>query len=137
MTSYFSPLRKSIRWYQKVAFQLLLGISVINALILYKKITGKSTQISEFCQELIIALAKVNKPLISPISKKHTLIESNEYILNSNRKKRRRCIGCYENLQKQFGRNEDQKSCKQVNTMCETCENKPYYCITCFQKKHG
>lgn len=77
----------------------------------------------------------MNDPLISPISKKHTLVESNEYILNSNRKKRYRCISCYENLQKQFGRNEAQKICKQVNTMYEICEKKLYYCISCFQKK--
>lgn len=29
MNSYFTPLRKSIRWYHKVAFQLLLGTSVV------------------------------------------------------------------------------------------------------------
>lgn len=89
MTSYFPPLRKSIRLYQKVAFQLLQEASVINALILYKKMTGKSTQISEFRQELIISLAKLNEPLISPISQKHTLVECNEYILKSNKRSKK------------------------------------------------
>lgn len=41
MTSYFSPLRKTIRWYHKVSFYVLLGTSVINAMILHKQITGK------------------------------------------------------------------------------------------------
>lgn len=46
MTSYFSALRKTIRWYHKVAFHLLLGTSVINAMILHKQVTGKKIQIS-------------------------------------------------------------------------------------------
>lgn len=43
-----------------------------------------------------------------------------------------RCVGCYERLRKEVGRNKVQKKCKQVNTMCETCETNPYYCIDCF-----
>jgi len=35
-TSYFSPLRKIVRRYHKVAFHVLLGTSVINAMLLYK-----------------------------------------------------------------------------------------------------
>lgn len=32
--SYFSPLRKTIRWYHKVAFELILNTSITNALLL-------------------------------------------------------------------------------------------------------
>ena len=44
MASYYTPIRKTIRWYHKVAFELLLGISVTNCLLLYntvKRITWK------------------------------------------------------------------------------------------------
>lgn len=42
INSYFTALRKSIRWYHKVEFQLLLGKSVVNALVVYKELTGKN-----------------------------------------------------------------------------------------------
>ncbi|KAL4143772.1 hypothetical protein QTP88_006058 [Uroleucon formosanum] len=58
MNSYFTPLRKSIKWYYKVAFQLLLGTSVVNALVMYKELTGKSIQISQFRQQIIEKLIK-------------------------------------------------------------------------------
>jgi len=35
LSSYSSPVRKSIRWYHKVATEVLLGTSVVNALIVY------------------------------------------------------------------------------------------------------
>ncbi|KAJ8930358.1 hypothetical protein NQ314_016855 [Rhamnusium bicolor] len=37
MASYFSPLRKTIRWYHKVVFEMLLNTVVINSLIIYKR----------------------------------------------------------------------------------------------------
>lgn len=35
LSSYSSPVRKSIRWYHKVATEVLLGTAVVNALIVY------------------------------------------------------------------------------------------------------
>ncbi|KAF0750273.1 piggyBac transposable element-derived protein 4-like [Aphis craccivora] len=90
MTSYFSPLRKTIRWYHKVAFHL---------------------------EEIIMALGKVDDQIISPRSNKHKLVENNQYRNNSNRKKRSRCVGCYERLRKELGRNEAQKKCKQIHML--------------------
>ena len=37
MSSYYSPLRETKKWYKKAAFELLLGTSVVNACILYSK----------------------------------------------------------------------------------------------------
>lgn len=41
LLNYYSCLRKSIRWYHKVAFELLLCTSVINTHILYINISPK------------------------------------------------------------------------------------------------
>lgn len=35
LLSYSSPIHKSIRWYHKVATELILGTAVVNALIIY------------------------------------------------------------------------------------------------------
>lgn len=106
MSSYFTPLRKTIRWYHKIAFQLLLGTAVVNSLILYKEITRKNIQISEFRQSIIEELGQFTN-IYSPSShsKKHTLVNGRE-LNNDNRKKRRRCSKCYLNLSKEFGRSE-------------------------------
>ena len=53
MSSYFSPLRKSIFWYNKVALELLLGTSVVNALLVYNKLSQQKKQISEFRKSLV------------------------------------------------------------------------------------
>lgn len=136
MASYYTPLRKTIRWYHKLAFHLLLGTAMVNSLILYKEVTGKNIQISEFIQNIsqeLSQLGDINSP--SSQTKKHYLVEGSE-VNNGNRKKRRRCGKCYINLSKEFGREEAQKKCKQVYTYCSTCDDKPYLCLEHFQRNH-
>ncbi|KAL6418184.1 hypothetical protein ACFW04_011079 [Cataglyphis niger] len=48
MAAYNSPLRKTLKWYKKVAFELLLNTSVINALILYNAQHQRPISIVEF-----------------------------------------------------------------------------------------
>jgi len=137
MNSYFTPLRKSIRWYHKVAFQLLLGTSVVNALVMYKELTGKNIQISAFRQQIIEKLIKKKDEInISPSSRKHKLVQTNETQGQSNKKKRRRCVKCYEKLENERGRQVAQKICKTTVTFCNSCENKPAFCLECFQNTH-
>lgn len=40
MAAYDPPLRKSLKWYRKVVFDLILNTSVVNALCLFKKSTA-------------------------------------------------------------------------------------------------
>lgn len=35
LANYYSPLKKSFRWFQKVAFDIVLNMAVTNAYILY------------------------------------------------------------------------------------------------------
>jgi len=39
MSSYSSPLKKTIKWYKKVAFDILLSTTTVNALSLFKSVT--------------------------------------------------------------------------------------------------
>jgi archaellin len=41
MISYSSPLRKTVKWYRKLAVELLLNTCVLNSLVLYKLIIKK------------------------------------------------------------------------------------------------
>ncbi|XP_050063121.1 piggyBac transposable element-derived protein 4-like [Aphis gossypii] len=84
MTSYSNPLRRSQKWYRKVALDALLNISVVNALVLFQKVTSSKISITEFRSTLVEQL--INKETITEIvSQKHTLEKSN----------RSRCVGCY------------------------------------------
>ena len=60
MSSYFSPLRKSVIWYNKVAIELLLSTSVVNALIVYTKLTNRKMKIKNFREELVKKLLGLN-----------------------------------------------------------------------------
>lgn len=84
MTSYSNPLRRSQKWYRKVALDALLNISVVNALVLFQKVTSSKMSITAFRTTLVEQL--INKETITEIiSQKYVLEKSN----------RSRCAGCY------------------------------------------
>ena len=59
-TSYFTPLRKTVRWYHKIGFEFLLNTAVVNALIIYNEIRGnQKTQIAKFRHDHIYSLAEM------------------------------------------------------------------------------
>lgn len=75
MASYSSPLKRSIKWYRKVAFDILLSTSVVNALSLYKSVTMNNITITRFKEEIIKPILfkpTVQSLLVTPIS--HTLV---------------------------------------------------------------
>lgn len=65
LSSYNSSVRKSIRWYHKVAIELLFGTSIVNALVIYNKIKPnnklKITQFREVLVDEILGLKKSNE----------------------------------------------------------------------------
>ena len=44
MTSYVTTLRKGVKWYRKLAIELLLGIAVVNAWVAYKEATKERSR---------------------------------------------------------------------------------------------
>lgn len=52
MTAYSNPLRKPLKWYKKVAFELLLNTSVVNAWTLYNTQQQRLISIVEFRKRL-------------------------------------------------------------------------------------
>ena len=37
LSAYYTCLRRSIKWYQKVAFELIFGTSIVNSYLIYKE----------------------------------------------------------------------------------------------------
>ena len=54
LMAYYTPLRKTLKWYRKVVLQFL-DMAVVNAYLLYTKLGGTKRQIW-FCKQLIRSL---------------------------------------------------------------------------------
>ncbi|CAI6376732.1 unnamed protein product [Macrosiphum euphorbiae] len=48
MSSYSNPLRRSTKWYRKVALDALLNIAVVNSMVLFNTITSSKMSITAF-----------------------------------------------------------------------------------------
>jgi len=126
--SYHSPLRRSIKWYRKIAFEVLLNTSLLNALTLFTAVIGNKMGVTEFREEIVTALlTKNNIPMIPTLTEKEV-----HKIVNS---KRSKCSNCYSEMVQQGGRTHAQKITRKVQTMCTGCSK--YFCLDCFFKTHS
>jgi hypothetical protein len=114
--SYHSPLRRSLKWYRKVAFEILLNTSLLNAPTLFTTVTGNKMGVTKFRKSILKSLLK--KSQISQISQ-----GENHKIVTC---KRGRCYECYNGMGKQGGRQHAQK----VQTICISCSK--FLCLYCF-----
>jgi len=145
LASYQSPVRKSIRWYHKVAVELLLGTSVVNAQLLYNAHcvdTGNpdgTLQIAEFRESIIESLLNCNNrcsPAEQPKVHFLRVTQDKEGGKRINRRKRRYCIGCYNQYTQSSGRELAKRKAKKVITECAGCPGNPRFCYECFPKYH-
>ncbi len=88
MASYFTPLRKSIRWYHKIAFEYLLTTAIVNALVIFRKHNQNKVQIAEFRKSIIESLCDMdNQSLTTPRAAGGRSTST-----------RHRCVGCYSEM---------------------------------------
>ena len=66
MVFYATTIRKGIKWYRKLGIQLLLEISVVNALTVYKIATRKNINIRIFRQLLVAKLLGLSENTKNP-----------------------------------------------------------------------
>ena len=138
LASYFSPLRKTIRWFHKVAFELLLNTAVVNAYLLYNEEAVRRMQVAEFRENIIMSLTQKRRDDQGEEPSegtKHMLIETDERT-SDNRKKRGRCTACYSVIAAKEGPSIARKKAKLVSTRCSQCANKAYFCLEHFQTHH-
>lgn len=58
LSSYYTPLRKTSKWYKKVAVELLLGTCVINAFVIFNEGRQKKWELLKFREVLLRELIK-------------------------------------------------------------------------------
>lgn len=137
MASYATTLRKGIKWYKRLGMELLLGLTVVNAWVLYKRATNSKIKIRAFREMLVSDLLDIKHEVTErprnslPLS--HFLITRMDA---TGKKLRRKCTGCYTTMQKELGRKEARNKAKMVFTFCELCPGQPQMCLPCFNKTH-
>lgn len=138
LDNYYSPLRKTIKWFHKLAFELLLNTATVNASILFHSTTNKKMSMSKFRESLIFSLTGVNATTKARASnnsaEKHELTDCTTRLSN-NRIKRRRCIKCYAEIA-QNDINSARNKAKTVTTFCNACPNQPFMCLQHFNSFH-
>lgn len=140
LSSYSSALRKSSKWYRKVAIELIWGTTLVNAYHLYKtNSVNKSLSSTDFRMAVITSLlgrdGEAPAPdQNSPASSSRT---NNRHLhVPHPLKKRSRCQTCYE----KYGRNGKMVQGKRVRPamvyfICSACDQ--FFCKECFNKKHS
>lgn len=136
MSSYESPVRKGVKWYRKLALELITSTAVVNALIVYKQVTGKAMKIKKFREIITEYLLEIRTPTQRQPKKVKVTHMLKVNVDVNGRKTRRRCKMCYEKVMKEKGRKEARNKARNVYTFCVGCPEKPYLCHDCFENIH-
>lgn len=124
-----------------MATEVILGTSVVNALIVYKKNNPQETNMSitKFREMLVDEILMLDQPIVTenspnlPIRRKHKFEETNERDVR-NRKIRKRCTHCYSANTSASGSVKASTDTRKFSTYCSTCN--VYTCMECYNKKH-
>jgi len=143
LMSYYSPLRKTLKWYRKVVLQHL-DMAMVNAFLLYKKVGGTKAQL-KFRKCVIASLlssdtrTNEDNPQTSNTtafyhhkSSDHSRLSGQHYLAyipstTSKKNAARKCVVC-----------NGQGKRKETRYLCETCPSKPALCVVpCFKTFHS
>lgn len=130
MKSYTTSLRRGVKWYRKLAIELLLGSALVNAHILHQEVANEKMSITKFKEQIaskLLGFEDVQQMQnVTVTGPQHSLEENNS---------RGRCFICYKKLQTMFGRTHAQSRTPRTKLKCTACEK--YYCLECFFQVHN
>ncbi|XP_046674846.1 uncharacterized protein LOC124363630 [Homalodisca vitripennis] len=140
MSSYYTPLRKPVKWFKKVALELLLDTCVVNAYVIfnadrqnrdkYTMLKFRECIIKKLLENQQTLQATTPSPFGTPKTTQHVLLT---LAAGSSRK---RCPPCYEKIAADDGVKKARNNEKRVKTYCKGRTNTPAMCLACFNKKH-
>ncbi|CAH1980597.1 unnamed protein product [Acanthoscelides obtectus] len=138
MTAHQTPLRRTFKWYRKLAVEIILNTAMVNAWIMYKETVNARISLLQFrkavtyklCQAQDDGLAEQPDAEMIPKRKrqKHEMGKS-DY------KKRRLCSRCYEKARAEKGWKEARELTR-GRYYCKGCNGEPFFCLSCFNKFH-
>ncbi|CAH1993130.1 unnamed protein product [Acanthoscelides obtectus] len=145
MSSYYTCLRKSVKWYKKVIFEIILGTCVVNAWVIHSSHNQAKNKLDmlRFREKLIDGLLsdteengdsieaageiRVVHDVPGNTSSRKRARSSHrlgKYEGNA-RKSRKRCSNCYKMLKDEKGRKVASAQASKVLTFCEDCNGQP------------
>jgi len=139
LISYYTPLRKMLKWYRKVVLQYL-DIAVVNAYLLYTKLGGTRRQIWFRKQVIHALIGEEDRPEVPQPSTSFFVqhkasdlsrLSGQHYFgvipgTDAKSVRTRKCVVCRRHGQR-----------KETRYICETCTSKPALCvIPCFKDFH-
>ncbi|XP_048508002.1 piggyBac transposable element-derived protein 4-like [Athalia rosae] len=135
MASYATTIRKSIKWYRKLAIHFLIGTSVVNAHVVYQKATNRNIQIRKFRELIVREWCESENARPQAVKKApHRLqIRKNP----QGKSIRRMCVRCYAKQRETLERQDAKKNVRKTITYCPECPQSPQLCLKCFNAYHS
>ncbi|KAL4152942.1 hypothetical protein QTP88_000775 [Uroleucon formosanum] len=136
MTSYACVNRRGVKWYRKVALELITGMAMVNACIIFKELIKSKITVTSFRREVCKSLLGIETQTRLPPTK--SVIHILQPRTGGGTSDRKQCVLCYENLTKlkKLSRDEARKRVKKFKTFCNGCPKKPTMCFECHIAKH-
>ncbi|KAJ8951041.1 hypothetical protein NQ314_007741 [Rhamnusium bicolor] len=125
MNAYSTSLRRGVKWYSKLAIELLLGTTIVKAFILHQEVANGKMSITQFKEKIAIKVLELEGSG-AEVPKEGV----NHKLIHLTRLDRRRCITCYEKIQREYGRIHAQWKAKQTQYKC--VEYSKPYCLDFF-----
>lgn len=99
MISYASPLRKKIKWYHKLAIDLLTNTTMLNAFLYHRNVTKSNISLKKFREEVVQGILSSTSagsiPIENDFSGNGTSNITHKLDIENIRK---RCERCYQRL---------------------------------------
>lgn len=130
LKSYNTALRRSVKWYRKLAFELLTGTAIVNAHIAFREITNNRMSITEFKEKIVEGLLNTEEDDQS-VQEENQPEHRLEDVTRANR---RRCVVCYQKITAESGRAFASRRTPQTTLKCTACDK--FFCLECFFDMH-
>lgn len=109
LASYHNCFRKTVRWYHKVIIELLLGTSIVNAMLLFNEQRTKDglavMSVTQFRESVCRALLQTDmRPVTNDANHYLRETDQREGGKRVDRRVRRYCVGCYGTMAQETGR---------------------------------
>ena len=137
-SSYYSCLRRMVKWYWKIIIEIICGTCQVNAWYIHKKWGSKKFPILKFREQIIDHLLikdhhrEIEEAKIEKRNPSRRLKHFLQSFKGAARNTRKRCKECYKQLSKIQGRLYAAKKSKKVSTYCKRCKGQPALCLECF-----
>ena len=128
LSTYYTCLRLSKKWYHKVAFEMIFRGSIVDAYLIYKENYDTSRMTMLQFRESVARQRSTSQ------TRRKLADHKLEEMEGSARDVRRRCAGCYEKNQEQQSREVSYAVAKKIKTFCPDCDK--LFCLECFNQKH-